>query len=393
MAEQLHSRQARRSFIGLAAAALMSVAIAGCVPRGDRGPQRPEPTPVDETRPVPLPQDESRNRVAVLVPLTGANAAVGTSIANAANLALLDTGGARIRITVYDTAKGAAAAANQAVAEGNGLLLGPLLAEDVVAVAPVARNAGVPVVSFSNDVSVAGDGVYIMGFNPAQSIERVVGHARAQGLQRFAGLVPDGVYGRRASQALIETVERQGGRMVAMQTFDRSPAAMTAAIGRLNGQSGYDAVLIADNGRIAMAAAPAIRRGPSNQARILGTELWSSESGLGGAPTLRGAWFASVSDGLWNQLRTRYRTRYGTTPYRLASLGYDAALLAIRLSGDEWKVGRSFPASALRASDGFSGIDGAFRFRRDGVAERSLEVQEVTQAGTITVAPAPKGFD
>jgi hypothetical protein len=55
----------------------------------------------------------------------------------------------------------------QALADGNRLFLGPLLAEDVRAVAPVARRAGVPVIAFSNDVSVAGDGVYLMGFIPA----------------------------------------------------------------------------------------------------------------------------------------------------------------------------------------------------------------------------------
>jgi ABC-type branched-subunit amino acid transport system substrate-binding protein len=389
MAEQIPSPQARRSFLTLAAAALL--VLAGCVPRGERPLPRPEPLP-EETRPVPLPGDETRNRVAVLVPLSGPNAGVGQSIANAANLALLDTGGENVRITIYDTAKGAAAAANQALAQGNGLILGPLLAEDVEAVAPIARRRDVPLISFSNDSSIAGNGVYIMGFTPAQSIERVVGYARSQGLQRFAGLIPDGIYGRRASQALIAEVERAGGRMVAMQNYDRSAASMNAAIGRLNAQSGYDAVLIADSGRIAMQAAPAIRRGASGQAKILGTELWNTESGLGGQAALRGAWFASPSDIRFNQLRTRYRTRYGANPYRLASLGYDAVLLAVRLSGKEWKVGRTFPASALRQSDGFTGVDGAFRFRKDGTSERQLEVKQVNARGFTTVSPAAQGF-
>lgn len=366
--------------------------LTGCVPRGERPRPRPEPIPEEETRPVPLPGDETRNRVAVLVPLSGANAGVGQSIANAANLALLDTGGEAVRITVYDTAKGAAAAASQALAEGNGLILGPLLAEDVEAVAPVARRKNVPVISFSNDAGIAGDGVYIMGFTPAQSIDRVVGYARSQGLQRFAGLIPDGLYGRRASQALIASVEKAGGRMVAMQNYERSAASMNAAIGRLNTQSGYDAVLIADSGRIAMQAAPTIRRGPSRQAKILGTELWNTESGLGGQASLRGAWFASPSDTRFNQLRTRYRARYKTNPYRLASLGYDAVLLAVRLSGKEWKIGRTFPSSALRQSDGFTGVDGAFRFRKDGTSERQLEVKQVNAGGLATISPAPQGF-
>ena len=44
------------------------------------------------------------NKVAVIVPLTGPDGPVGTSISNAANLALLDTGEKSLRITVYDSA-------------------------------------------------------------------------------------------------------------------------------------------------------------------------------------------------------------------------------------------------------------------------------------------------
>ncbi len=108
-------------------------------------------------------------------------------------LALLDTGEKTIRITVYDSAGpgGAAAAAQRAIAEGNRLILGPLLADDVRAAAPVARQAGVPVIAFSNDEGVAGDGVYIMGFTPDQSIGRVVAYARSKGTNSFGALVPD----------------------------------------------------------------------------------------------------------------------------------------------------------------------------------------------------------
>lgn len=393
MAEQLTHSQARRSFLGLAAAVGLSLALAGCqvVPKG-----KPAPAPTPEAAPTPvpgtgLPTDVNRNRVAVLVPLTGPNAGVGKSISNAANLALLDTGGEAIRISVYDTGAGAAAAAQRAISDGNRLFLGPLLAEDVRAIAPIAKRAGVPVISFSNDVGVAGDGVYVMGFTPGQSISRVVGYARSQGLQRFAGLIPDGVYGRRASQELIDAVEKAGGRMVAMQTYDRSAQSLRAAVTRLNGQSSYDAILIADSGRIAISAAPMIRAADSKDARILGTELWKTENSLTTAPAIRGAWFASVPDTMFNQLRTRYRARYGVTPYRLGSLGYDAVLLTVRIAKD-WKVGRPFPESELHSNEGFAGVDGAFRFGSDGVADRSLEVLQVGTNGFTTVSPAPRGF-
>jgi ABC-type branched-subunit amino acid transport system substrate-binding protein len=255
----------------------------------------------------------------------------------------------------------------------------------------MAKRAGVPVIAFSNDVGVAGDGVYLMGFDPAQSIRRSVEYARSRSLQRFAGLIPDGVYGRRSSQALIAAVERSGGRMVAMQSYDRSPKAVASAVNLLNQQSGYDAILIADNGRNALAAAPLVRGGSSARAQILGTELWKTETGLSASPAVRGAWFASVSDAMFNQLRTRYRARYGASPYRLASLGYDAVLLTVRI-GKDWRIGRAFPESELRNPEGFAGVDGAFRFGRDGIAERSLEVQQVNAGGVTTISPAPRGF-
>ncbi|HEX6377009.1 MAG TPA: penicillin-binding protein activator [Allosphingosinicella sp.] len=400
MAEQSPGSQARRYFLGLGMAGAFAMALGGCQlvpkprPEAQPEPEMPETRPEPEATPGPqLPPEETRNRVAVLVPTSGANAGVGQSIANAANLALLDAGGERIRLTVYDTARsGAAAAANQALAEGNGLFLGPLLADDVRAVAPVARRAGVPVISFSNDISVAGNGVYLMGFTPAQSIARVVGHARGRGLERFGALAPEGIYGRRASQAMIDAVDGAKGRLVAMQTYDAGPASLRTAVARLHGLGQYDAVLIADGGRTAAAAAPLLRAAASAGVQLLGTELWATEANLGRTPALRGAWYASVADNMFNQLRSRYRARYRANPYRLASLGYDSVLLAVRIAKN-WRLGRPFPERELRDPVGFAGVDGPFRFTSNGVAERSLEVREVTVAGTIVVSPAPRSFD
>src|SRR3546814_7609445 len=67
------------------------------------------------------------HRIALLVPVTGKNAAVGKSIANAANMALLDTGAKNLRVTTYDTAANPGDAARRALADGNQLILGPLL--------------------------------------------------------------------------------------------------------------------------------------------------------------------------------------------------------------------------------------------------------------------------
>ncbi|MCE7795903.1 penicillin-binding protein activator [Sphingobium sufflavum] len=384
-------RQTMMRLAGLTAVA----ALAGCavVPKPDRAPPPPPPTASGPDVIAPLPTDTQRHRVALLVPLSGTNAGVGRSIANATTMALFDTRTEQVRITTYDTAAagGVAAATRRALAEGNRLILGPLTAEDVRAAAPLTRQAGVPMLSFSNDASVSAPGTYLMGYIPAQAVERVVGYARERGVTDFAALVPKGVYGERAGNAFLNAVRGKGGTVVALESFDRSPGAVAAAVKRLSAASSYDALLIADIGRVAVQVAPLVRAGGGAKARLLGTELWNTDQSILGNPAMKGAWFASVSDGLYRQFSTKYRARYQAAPYRLASLGYDAVLLTVRIAQD-WKVGTPFPASRLNDREGFAGLDGAFRFGDTGVAERALEVSEVGTGAVGIVDAAPRGF-
>ena len=396
MAEAVSGRQpgAFARWVAILGAGLLG-ACSTLVPKGpvdapqQRAPVRAAPA-ADLGVESGIPHDAQRNRVALLVPLSGANAGVGRSIANGTMLAVLDTGTDKVRITNYDTATGAAGAARRAIDEGAQLILGPLLAEDARAVAPIAKAANVPVLTFSNDTGVAGNGVYVLGYAPAQSIDRVVDYARSRGVTAFAGLVPNGLYGERASTAFLRSVEGAGGQVVSLQTYARAAGAITTAAARLNAKAPYGAVLVADGGATAASAAPSVRRA-SPGVHILGTELWNSETGIGARTGLEGAWFASVADVLYRQYSTKYRARFAAGPYRLSSLGYDAVLLTVRIARD-WPVGRPFPEARLRDADGFSGIDGAFRFGRDSVAERALEVQEIRGGTTVTVSPAPSGF-
>jgi len=377
MTSSLSSRQARRTFaFGLSCGVL---ALAACQ---TRAPYRPLPGDV-------LAQPAgTKHAVALIVPLTGQDGPIGTSISNAARLALLDTGDQSIDLKVYDSTQGGpAAVAARAIAEGNGLILGPLLAEDVRAAAPVARRARVPLIAFSNDESVAGEGVYILGFTPGQSIGRVTLYARARGAQRFGALVPGGIYGQRAAQGLTAALQASSGTLVGIETFSRNAASARTAANALNARGKLDAVLVADSSRLAAQAAVALKPG----ARLLGTDLWSNDRAIGATPRLRGGWFAAAPDARFDQLVTRYRARYGKTPYRLGSLGYDAVLLTVRAARG-WPARRPFPQRMLTEKEGFAGVDGIFRFGRSGVAERALEVREVTATGTKVVSPAATAF-
>ena len=376
----------RRKLVTLASLSL----LAACKTVAPPAPPPPPPAPEAPSANV-LPTDAARHRVALLVPLTGPNAPAGQSIANATTMALLDTNAQNLRITTYDTATGAASAAARAIAEGNKLILGPLLSDDIPAITAAARAARVPVISSSNDEARASRDTLIMGSLPSQSVGRTVAWARAQGHSSFAALIPAGEYGQRASAALVAAVRGQGGTMVGMESYDRSPASLAAATKRLRDRGGYDTVLIADGGRISAQAGPLIKSGNSSVAQILGTELWSGESAVSAAPALAGAWYAAVSDQRWRQFTDSYRNRFGAAPYRIATLGYDSVLLTLKVAR-EWRPGTIFPTARLFDKDGYLGLDGAFRFRSNGAIERALEVRQVRSGGVDVVSAAPARF-
>lgn len=383
-----HWELTRRTLVVTGAAAL----LAGCslIPKGPREAPAPAPSPTPSD--TGLPTDDTRHRIALLVPLSGENRAVGQSIANATTMALLDTNASNLRITTYDTAKGPQEAARQAIEEGNKLILGPMLGTNVVSVIAEARRVDVPLITFSNDTSVAAQDVFVMGHIPEQSIARTVRYARGKGARDFALLAPEGEYGRRSEAALLASVADAGGRVVSTERYARGNTSIVSAAQRLKARGGYDTVLIADGARMAVQAAGELKPGGEGNAQLLGTELWSGENSITRAAGLQGALFSAVSDGRYKRFVDSYEARFGSQPYRIATLGYDAVLLTLRVARD-WKPGRDFPLGQLRSPDGFLGLDGPFRFHRSGVVQRAMEVRVVRDGEVIVVDPAPANFD
>ena len=66
-----------------------------------------------------------------------------------------------------------------------------------------------------------------------------------------------------------------------------------------------------------------------------------------------------------------------------------SALVALLAEGPAY---HRFTPGALTDPNGFTGVNGIFRFNADGTSERGLAVLEVTPDGFHVVSPAPKTF-
>ncbi|MEQ8604847.1 MAG: penicillin-binding protein activator [Marivibrio sp.] len=136
--------------------------------------------------------------IALLAPLSGRHAGAGEALLQGAQMALFDLGNPEAVLLPLDTQgtpDGAAQAAARAVEEEAGLIVGPLLASSVDAVRPIADQAGLNVVAFSNSPDAAGPPVYLAGFTPSAQVARIIDHAIAEGRTRIAVLAPQGAYG------------------------------------------------------------------------------------------------------------------------------------------------------------------------------------------------------
>jgi hypothetical protein len=106
---------------------------------------------------------------------------------------------------------------------------------------------------------------------------------------------------------------------------------------------------------------------------------------------LAGGWFAAPDPDLARGFDVKFRSAFGTSPPALASLAYDAvSLVAALASGPAY---HRFTPAALTDPNGFSGVDGVFRFDVGGASERGLAVLKIQPDGNVVViSPAPRTF-
>jgi branched-chain amino acid transport system substrate-binding protein len=328
--------------------------------------------------------------VGLLVPLTGPNAGLGQALTQAAEMALFDSGDQTTALVVHDTETpaGPGAAAQMAIDQGANILLGPVFAAPARTVGPIAAAAHIPVIAFTTDRSVAGPGLYVMGILPGLQIERDVSYAASQGFKRFAALLPNSPYGHAVADALGPATARYNVAEAQIEYYDPSAVEFSQAVQKLASDGPFDALLIPEGGARLRSIAPLLGfyNIDTTKIKLLGSALWTDPN-LASEPALIGAWFATPSAAAWSGFSQRYRAAYASDPPRLASIAYDAMTTAATMA----KLG-NFTDSVLTRSDGFSGIDGAFRFRPDGPVERNLDIVEVRTSGFVVKDPAPRDF-
>ncbi len=337
-------------------------------------------------------------RVGVLLPFSSESAAVraeAEALRAAIEIAMFDFGDLNLLMLPRDagaTPQSAAAAAQALVQLGADVILGPLTADTVTAAAGPARAAGIPMIAFSTDRTVAGNGVYLLSFLPEAEVERVVDFAVRRGFEDFNLLAPENAYGRRVEAALRASAGARAKPVSDVQFYPRNerqvgPAGQRSAA-KLRASRARQAVMVPESGTMLRATVPLLAVNGVNlrRVRVLGTGVWADED-VWREPSLAGGWFAGTTPTVRAGFVERFQAAQGRAPSRISSAGYDAMAAVANLAR-----GGPLTPQRLQTPRGFMGVDGLFRFRADGLPERGLAILEVTPEGPRVIDAAPTTF-
>lgn len=339
-------------------------------------------------------------QVALLLPQSDSGAApVARGIENAARLALADLNGTGVEMKVYDTAgspQQASSQAQRAVDEGAEIILGPLFAEAANAAAVAVADEGVNVVSFSNNPSIAGGNLFVLGSTFQNTSNRLVSYAADHGTDDIAVLYTEDVAGQLGRNAIQSAAQRNGARVVAAQGYQLNTQSLTSALDRVqdlvsSGQA--DGLFLTDTweGGLSVVLQLGPERGLTPDAvQYAGITRWDTRPDGFNLPGIEGAYFAVPNRSTLQAFESRYRSAYGSAPHPLASLGFDGIAAVGALAGR--RSGDTVSRRALTQGAGFQGAGGIFRFLPDGTNERGLAVATVRNRQVVILDPAPSGF-
>lgn len=340
--------------------------------------------------------------VAILLPLSGPKASLGQSMLQGAQMALFEMGYTNFNLMPRDTAgtqTGAANAATTAINDGAQLILGPLFADSVRAVKPIARSKNINIIAFSTDWTLADNNTFLMGFMPFSQVERVTKYALSKGYKDFGLIAPQDTYGNAVSGQFSEVALKNGGTITKSIRYNNNDTTVINQIAELKPAAGqeppFSAVFmpVAVNQTDMIASALSYNELMPAKVKRLGTGLWD-DTRVASQPNIQGGWFAAPSPTARRDFEQKYQANFGNRPARLATLSYDATALAAILAKNGYTKGNrpAFDYASLTNPNGFAGTDGVFRFKKNGLVERGLAVLELRNGQIIQIDAAPTRF-
>jgi hypothetical protein len=377
-------------------------------------------------------ETEQSYMVAVLLPITGKQEAVASSLLQSINLAYQNNKNPHLQIQIYDT-KGdkleAKKMANKAISDGAKVIIGPLLTDETKEVSIITEAANIPLLTLSNDISVLQDTnmVFTLAYLPSIDYEYIINYAiKEKGSKNFAILAPENKYGEVAVATIKASLKNRGivdpivatypqnelklspyiQKLITKEDLDKHKALLkklqnkevilnedgTQITGTPFANINFDTLIIADFGsRLSLVSShlPFVDIDYKSLI-ILGNSNWDSDE-IAKDNFIQGSYYPRYQNRGTTKLGEQYKKYYNKTPSLLDHAVYDAILLVsslIYMDQDNNLVGE-FTKEAILKFNSQVGSLGNIYIREDGITYHNMFVDRINNYRRQNVFETP----
>ncbi len=372
-------------------------------------------------------ENKEKTKIALFFPISGKNSDLGMHLFNAAVLSLFENDTNHdielILIDSKDTPQESLAAFQTIIDRKIKIVIGPIYSSAIDAIKERAKTNEITILSLSNNHQLAGNindkgGVFLSGFTIETQLDKIVSFSMKKNRTNFAILAPNNQYGHTVTNILKTIVDNRDGNFTASEVYDSNLKRLEKSVERIVNsfavpselaegggnklrkdfkasevvRSYVQVIVVPETGKNLSKIAELIKKYniEERDIKIVGTSEWDSLSTLND-PNLIGSYFAAPDAGNFHEFEKRYNTLYGNFPPRIASISYDLVAATAKLMQQK-KTGDLKPSDFTSYENppinGFSGIDGLFRFLPNGLVQRNLAILEVKEDGFETVGKA-----
>lgn len=323
----------------------------------------------------------SVSNILVFLPFTGSYAKFGNKIRQAIDFSILKLGSDKIKVIYFDTGKNYLLNEIEMIFNETkpNIILGPFTREAVLKIKPYAKKNSIPMLAFTNDISLVEKNVWSLGFSPEEQIDNVISCAIKKGYKNYGLIVPNNLYGKIILDRSKDNLKTKNNiffkeLLLSNEDMNNKSKFVSKLKGFLLSKEIHklETILLAGSKNFILEIAPllAFYNPDKKNIKILGTEIFNIKAIIN-EPSLEGAWFPKLINKNRKDLKLILKKTWGGDEDFFSRIGFDSSLIAINYLNKNKLI------------QNHTGWTTGFKFSSNGYVKKPISVMEINKFGKI----------
>lgn len=174
--------------------------------------------------------------IAILMPLTGDNAAIGQQYNKLIKMGIEDGLESYIHVTSYDGSdeRQITAAMDKIIERKTKIILGPLFANLTAMVANKAKEHDIIVITMSNNPALANTDLFVFGHTPLKQLTKIINYFVNNDYSHFFALLPENQHSKNTNQIIQDLLTQKNAYLVRSEFYSNLPESINKSVANIS---------------------------------------------------------------------------------------------------------------------------------------------------------------